>query len=334
MKNLHEWGGPALINSRHYYRNPDPSPKNRRTGAILVIGLISIIILMMIAASSSSQSSGSSARPDNSTLPISHIYIGPGNATVMQDYAVWSSTSGSTGYQLNITFNPVTGILEITNVTTPSGCSSSVNGTVSEYPVDSIGISIQDPNGSGFASLSDLSQFYVSVTSSDSYLITPTVVGSSQNITVGEEWTIAYGGTGGGYFLFPNNPFPPFPVTWEKIGIGPLSVTFPVPDLGGIPGWIEAIFLWAVNELVMIFEELWYKGFTDLTAYATGGINWAMNLFDSLWSAWTGLMTTTEAGAGIFAPVIMALFFGITIVVIIGGLYLIYRIIGAVMSLL
>ena len=78
MKNLHEWGGPALINSRHYYRNPDPSPKNRRTGAVLVIGLISIIILMMIAASSSSQSSGSSARPDNSSLPISHIYIGPG----------------------------------------------------------------------------------------------------------------------------------------------------------------------------------------------------------------------------------------------------------------
>ena len=289
---------------------------------------------MMIAASSSSQSSGSSVRPDTSSLPISHIYIGPGNATVMEDYALWSSTSGSIGNQLNITFNPVTGILEITEVTTPSGSMSSVNGTVSEYPVDSLGISIQDPNGSGFASLSDLSQFYVSVTSSDSYLITPTVVGSSQNITVGEEWTIAYGGSGGGYFLFPNNPFPPFPVTWEKIGIGPLSVTFPVPNLAGIPGWIEAIFLWAVNELVMIFEELWYKGFAELTTYATGGINWAMNLFDSLWSAWTGLMTTTEAGAGIFAPVIMALFFGITIIVIIGGLYLIYKIIGAVMSLL
>ena len=308
--------------------------RGHRSGKILILGLISIIILMMIAASSSNQSSGSSARPDNSSLPISHIYIGPGNATVMQDYAVWSSISGSTGYQLNITFNPVTGILEITEVTTPSGSMSSVNGTVSEYPVDSIGISIQDPNGSGFASLSDLSQFYVSVTSSDSYLITPTVVGSSQNVTVGEEWTIAYGGTGGGYFLFPNNPFPPFPVTWEKIGIGPLSVTFPVPNLDGIPGWIEALFLWAVNELVMIFEELWYKGFADLTTYATGGINWAMNLFDSVWSAWTALMQTTEAGAGIFAPVIMALFFGITIVVIIGGLYLIYKIIGAVMSLL
>ena len=315
------------------------SGKSRRRRVALVLGLLLIAVLMMIAASSSSQSSGSSARPDTSSLPISDIYIGPGNATVMEDYALWSSTSGSIGNQLNITFNPVTGILEITEVTTPSGSTSSVNGTVSEYPVDSIGISIQDPNGSGFASFSDLSQFYVYISSSgtsyDSYQITPSVVSSSQNITVGEEWTIAYTGSEpGGYLIFPNNPFPPFPVTWEKIGIGSLSVTFPVPDLGGIPGWIEAIFFWAVNELVLIFEELWYKGIAGLTTYATGTVNWVMNLFDSLWAAWFGLMRVTVAGAGIFAPVIMAAFFGITIVVIVGSFFLLIKIVEGAISLL
>lgn len=311
--------------------------RGHRSGKILILGLISIIILMMIAASSSSQSSGSpgAVKPSVSDSGITEIAIT--NTSSTTNYQIWGewTPSGSTGYQINFTFDPSTGIMKITMVETPpSGTDSTVNGTVSEFPLDSAHILIVDSNGSGSSSFSTISSFYVPITSQDAWEVTPVVVSSSSNITVGEEWNISYFGSGGGYFIFPNNPFPPFPVTWEKIGIGPLSVTFPVPNLAGIPGWIEAIFLWAVNELVMIFEELWYKGFADLTTYATGGINWAMNLFDSLWSAWTGLMTTTEAGAGIFAPVIMALFFGITIVVIIGGLYLIYKIIGAVMSLL
>ena len=340
--------------------------KSRSRRVALVLGLLLIAVLMVIAASVSTHKPIQSSRPDVQSGPessLTAIYLMTSSSVASPfDYGIWESQYGSTGYTVNFTFNPSTFILEITNVTTPSGPMSSVNGTVSQYPVDQTYIMIVDANGSASSQLTTSNEFYMSITAFDSYLVTPVVVSNtSQNLTVGEEWNISYFAAGGGYFIFPGNPFPSFPVSYVDIPnifalpgyiaavvkyygdlanipySNPPIISYwsiPYPNLLKFPQWVQEVFVWAVNELVLIFEEIWYRGFVQLTTYATSGVNWGMNLLDSLWNAWTGLIQSTVAGAGIFAPIVTAFFFGITIVVIIGGLYLIYKIIGAVMSLL